>query len=342
MPVEFFTGFEGCGSDGDVRSFFDAIHSYSPTVGNVSYNATEGFEGGKCIRIYASHAIGAHGSRVYATKNCTPALTKTAGFHVRRIGSVNYYNVTHDGAVVAFMGPDIGIYYHDGSFKIYRGSTEIATHAVAISVGLHHIEVKVEIDDTAGYVGIKLDGTLVYENSALNTGNANITGVRFSRNNFTGSNDARVYDNIFIADDWQGELKSHLLLPTADGAVEFTPSAGSDNYALLQSNDGNTSYVESDVVDEQDMYEFGPDLGMFEVHAVSIVSVARKTDVGARNLQVVMEYDGVEHDLTNHSLSESFPSGAAAGLVQCHGEPPAGGEWSPILLNSMLAGFKVA
>jgi len=342
MPVEFFTGFEGCGSNGDVRSFFDAIYSYSPTVGNVIYNATEGFEGGKCIRIYGSHS--SVSSRVYATKNCTPALTKTAGFHVRRIGSINYFHSTHDRAVVAFMGPNIGIYYHDGSFKIYRGSTEIATHAVAISTGLHHIEVKVEIDDTAGYVGIKLDGTLVYENSALNTGTADITGVRVSRSDTThhAGGDARVYDNLFIADDWQGELKSHLLLPTADDAVEFTPSAGSDNYALLQSNDGDTSYVESDVVDEQDMYEFGPDLGMFEVHAVSIVAVARKTDVGARDLQTVVEYDGVAYDLESFNLPTSYPSGVGTVQMQCLDEAPNAAEWSPILINSMLAGFKVA
>lgn len=332
MSVEFFTGFEGCGSTNECLSLFDG-YGEAGYIPRWWYSATGGWENGKSI----------YGRNSWTWKNLTPGRTKVVGSHVRNFSDDSGTDLR--SCILAFRLDD-GVFIYLGhttsdGFTVRRDGTLIADTVQTISTGLHHLEFKVYVHPTEGTVQLKVDGVLVIDEDNVNTGDANIDRAYWSTKNISEAIYSH-HDNIFVADDWHGELKSHLLLPTADDLVEFTPSTGSDNYALLQSNDGDTSYVESDVVGEQDMYEFGPDLAMFAVHAVSIVSVARKTDVGARNLQTVMEYDGVEHDLANHSLSEGFPSGVTTGLVQCYGESPAGDEWAQDLINSLKLGYKVA
>lgn len=334
--IEFFTGFEGCSSDNDVLSLLNGYR--------VGYRANGGFNNSKCCEGKNPTLIIRPRARI--TKNTVPKREITVGLHYVH----NRYNsISEDGDDPSRMvfrftvgGSSIRVYNNTDGLRVYRDTTLIASTTDYISVGvLRHVEFKCVVHLTEGYVGIKLDGVLVLEEENLNTLNDDITQIQIGMLYHHHDSPNRA-DNIFIADDWQGELKSHLILPTADDVVQFTPSAGTDNYALLQTNDGDTSYVSSDVIDEQDLYEFGPDLGMFEVHAVSIVAVARKDDVGARDLQTVVEYDGIAYDLESFNLPTSYPSAVGTAQMQCLDEAPNAAAWSPILINAMKAGFKVA
>ena len=325
MAIEFFTGFEGCTADSHVHSFFNS-------ASRVRLNTGQGYDGGKCAQIgYAPY----NGS---ATKSIIPKKTQVIGFHINNCQSNSYSAHLWDHLIRLTVGSDfIRIFNTASGLEVYRNHILIASCGYTISTNLHHVEVKVVSHETEGSIEIKIDTITVLQENNVNTGGDNITSLVLG-----GRSNREYYDNIFLADDWQGELKSHLILPTADDVVQFTPSAGADNYALLQTNDGDTSYVSSDIVDEQDLYEFGPDLGMFEVHAVSIVTVARKDDVGARNLQTVVEYDGIAYDLESLNLPTSYPSVVGSAQMQCLSEAPNAAEWSPILINAMKAGFKVA
>jgi hypothetical protein len=336
MPLEFFTGFEGCGSNEDLWSLFDYIGV--PAYRNVLLSSTGGWDNGKCAHL----SFGASSfQRSRMGINNVPALTVVLGMHINNFGSntqgvstnrhANFITFGSDAGYIALMSRSTGL-------EVYRNGTLIASGTTALTSALTHIEVKLFSDASAGTVQVKINGALDIDASGLNTDIGNITNIMVG-NQYVSS--LRV-DNFFIADDWQGELKSHLILPTADDVVEFTPSSGTDNYDLLQTNDGDTSYVSSDVVGEQDMYEFGPDLGMFEVHGVTIVTVARKDDVGSRSIQPVMEYGGVEYDLDAHVLGDSYPAEETEGLVQCMPEAPNAAAWDGGLINSMKAGFKVA
>jgi len=366
MAIEFFTGFEGCSSDNDVISLLNGYR--------VGYRANGGFNNSKCCEGKNPSFVTTPRARII--KNTVPKREITVGLHYEHYR----YNSISDGDDPSRMvfrftvgGSSIRVYNNTAGLRVYRDTTLIASTTDYIIAGLlSHVEFKCVVHLTEGYVGIKLDGVLVLEEENLNTLNDDITQIQIGMMYHHGNTPNRAdnifiaddwqgelkshlilptaddvdspnrADNIFIADDWQGELKSHLILPTADDVVQFTPSAGTDNYALLQTNDGDTSYVSSDVIDEQDLYEFGPDLGMFEVHAVSIVAVARKDDVGARGLQTVVEYDGIAYDLESFNLPTSYPSGVGSAQMQCLDEAPNAAEWSPILINAMKAGFKVA
>jgi hypothetical protein len=65
--IEFFTGFEGCGSDGDVRALFDS----SSGATQPTYVSTGGYDNGKRMNLNYG----------WARKNCTAAKTKAAGGH---------------------------------------------------------------------------------------------------------------------------------------------------------------------------------------------------------------------------------------------------------------------
>ena len=339
MAVEFFTGFEGCGNTADARSLFSHYHaSHGEMYSRFYYQPTGGFDNGKCFQIGKSTTVALN---YYIARYCTPAKTIVIGKHMINFPGFAFVDEAHArGSVFYTLGQFLSVWITDGQVRVYRGNVMIASGNVTWSTSIHHIEVKLVSHASEGYVGVKVDGTLIIDEANLNTGGADFTGIRLPCAH-SSAHQWRI-DNIFIADNWQGELKSHLILPTADDAVQFTPSAGADNYALLQTNDGDTSYVSSDVIDEQDLYEFGPDLGMFEVHAVSIVAVARKDDVGVRNLQTVVEYDDIAYDLESFNLPTSYPSVAGSAQMQCLSEAPNAAAWSPILINAMKAGFKVA
>jgi hypothetical protein len=212
---------------------------------------------------------------------------------------------------------------------------------------MHHVEVRVKIHETDGEVEVIANGVQVLDLSGINTKNpsaaAEVTNIHLRSVHSSG-----VYsgypgiglDNIYISTEFHGELKSHLILPTADDVVEFTRSGGATNYERLLTNDADTNYVESDVVGEQDLYEAGPDLGMFEIHGITFVAVARKTDAGARSLVHAVNYDGVEHDLDAFVLSETYP--VLQTQLATYGLDPNGDPWNYLLVNGMNPGFKVA
>ena len=322
MPLEFFTGFEGCSHTNHCQQLLDF-------EGGCRYASSNGFENGKCFE---------HGwAGSYFGKYCSPGTTKVMGFHVKGWG---HGATTTANRTVRFLGPDIRFINDPSNSRIiiYRGSTilDYTTPHHLTAANLSHIEIKVVSHATLGSVAIKLDGILVYEEENLNTDGADIIGVSWgSANNF-----GAFFDNIFISDDWEGELKSHLIELTADDVVEFTRSGGATNYERLLTNDADTNYVESDVVGEQDLYEAGPDLGMFEIHGITFVAVARKTDAGARSLVHAVNYDGVEHDLDAFVLSETYP--VLQTQLATYGLDPNGDPWNYLLVNGMNPGFKVA
>lgn len=328
MAIEFFTGFEGCGQTSDVQSFFDSVYDTS----RPAYSATGGHGNGKSARTASS--VG------YFTINTSAAKTKVVGFHISGAGTSNYTGVAPELALIRFSGPDITVWNTSSGFDIRRGATQIATDATYIGTALTHVEIKIFSDATAGTVQIKINGVLVVDESGLNTDGSNITGIYFGCCN----NNNQYYDNIFIADDWQGELISYLLQPTSDTAVEFTRSAGAANYALVDdaAQDGDTTYVESNTLNHEDLYGYSDIATTAVIKAVSIVTVAKRTDATARSIQHVARQGATDYDLDTFVLADAYPAAVQTGQFEVLGAAPDTSAWTPTILNAMSFGFKVA
>jgi hypothetical protein len=327
--IEFFTGFQGCGQDGDIQAFFN--NTYSSTAPR--YSADNGWDNGKCIR---------SGSASCAfRRDVPPGKTKVAGLHIRGLGTYVYSTMLNN-CVLRFVGPGITLYNTAAGLEVYRVSTKIAELPGTILSGdLQHLEFKCFSHASAGTFEIKVNGILLAGWSGLNTGGSDITGVLFG---CTQKSDV-YYDNLFIATDWIGELKSALLLPAADHAVAFTPSAGSDNYAMVDEDaqDGDATYVYSDTPDAEDLYEFSNlPAGLIPL-AATVVMVARKDDVDARALQMRAEQGGIGYDVgSQFGLSTTYPSGVLEGQFVTLAQSPGGAAWDRDILNAVKWGFKVS
>ena len=338
MAIEFFTGFEGCNVTNDALAF---LTEYSGTdLYNIvlELHETGGFGGSKCIRSWSVNN-GIYSKRIWFAKNTVAAKTKVVGWHINGYGQAGYDNNPRY-CVLRFVAGSahIGIFNTSAGLKVYRGSIEIASSATVLPNTALHLEVKLFSDSADGGIQIKHNGILVLdEPTGLNTGGDNVSKIIWG----CTDTDLRYWDNLFIADDWQGELKSFLLQPTADDVAEFVPSSGSDNYAMVQDNDGDANYVESDVVDAKDLYEFADLVDPYEIAGISVVAVARKDDVGARLLQPLLEHSGVEYDLASFILGESYPSGFGTAQYQVLSVMPNSDPFDMANVNAMKLGYKV-
>jgi len=151
--------------------------------------------------------------------------------------------------------------------SIYVGGVQKDIGATSLFVDTWYlIEVHVKLSATVGVVEVKLDGISTLEASfSGNTGTGTIDTIRFFQEyGGLGAVDTAYVDDLAfndtaggVDDSWCGEGKIIVMMPGGDSApLELTPSAASDHYLLVDEvpTDGDTTYVEGSVVDEEDMY----------------------------------------------------------------------------------------
>ena len=151
--------------------------------------------------------------------------------------------------------------------SIYTGGVQRATGTTSLFDSVWYLfEVHVKLSATVGVVEVRLNGVSTAEASfSGNTGTGTIDTIKFE-NSYSGLGDINVanVDDIAMNDtagavdnSWCGEGKIIVMMPGGDSApLELTPSAASDHYLLVDEvpTDGDTTYVEGSVVDEEDMY----------------------------------------------------------------------------------------
>jgi len=330
MGIEWFTGFEGCGSDADVYSLVDGVNSTS----TIKYHATEGFAGGKAIYTNSSSISGIF------KKNCIAAKTKVTGFHVKGLGTAGYSTSLSWHFLRFTLGSVlIRIFNTLAGLEVYRDSTLIASCAVIVSSAWNHVEVKLVSHASAGSIEIKVNGESVLSATNINTDGADITPIWYAQ---TSTSDV-YYDNVFIADDWQGELKSYLLQPNSDESVQFTPNSGDNNYSRINqaAQDGDTTYVESNTSGHKDLYGYTDIAANMEIKAVSAVTVAKKTDVGDQPLKLIAKQGATEYELDTKYLATAYPAAALDGWIKTLDAAPDASPWTPVILNAIQWGFEI-
>lgn len=324
MAIEFFTGFEGCGSSNDILTLITSVPSNS-----ISYDATNGFDNSKCIQT---------GENACFTINCTSGKTKTVGFHIKNITKLA--DTSAYKSICYFIGPDIRICNYSDYIRVYRGTTLLYTSNTFVPSTITHVEVKVFSDGSAGTVAMKINDVQIFSESSLNTNGADITAIGFG-----SPNNSSYRDNIYIADDFQGELISVFCKPSADDSVQFTPSTGSDNYALVDDTgqDGDTTYVESSTVGHKDIYEFEDIPSGKTIVAATLVTVARKDDAGTRTLQTLSVQDSTERDAgSEYTLATGYPTATTTAIRTTLATCPDSTAWDNTKFNACKWGFKIA
>lgn len=247
-----------------------------------------------------------------------------------------------------------GLYVNatSGTLSAARDTTVLATSVNALSTKTwYYIECKVTIGDAGvGNYEVRVNGTSTgwLPSTAADTrngGNATANVIAFNTLHASANLTNSVFDDIYIADgqaginDFLGDVKVTTLLPTSDGnATTFTPSTGSDNYAMVdEANlDSDTTYNASSTADQIDTF------GLTDSTATSILGVqefivARKDDAGARTIATVCRSNGTDNVGATESPGTTYVVYRTIREV----DPNTSAAWTVNGLNSAEFGYKV-
>ena len=161
------------------------------------------------------------------------------------------------------------------------------------------LEIHVKIHGTTGVIEVKIDGKSALEiDYTGNTGSGTINTIEFfigygglGETNYAWIDDIALNDTAGGVDDsWPGEGKIIVMMPNDDSTpLELTPSAASDHHLLVDEvpTDGDTTYVEGSVVDEEDMYTLTPS-GLVNVDINRVWTEARSRKLSASDGHVAL------------------------------------------------------
>lgn len=239
-----------------------------------------------------------------------------------------------------------------GALVAYRASSSNVLGRSAgglVSTGAwNHVEAKVTINDSTGAVTVKLNGVAVLTLTSVDTRNAgNSTYNLFGIGQFATSGSHLRFCDLVAWDtsgstnnDFLGDLRIDSLYPNADGNYsQFTPSTGTDHYALVDETTPNTTdYNDGSAVGDRDSYALGnlAALTSQTVYAVQVNAAMNKDDAGAKSASTFVRSGGSNSDGASTVLGTS-----QAYVSQVYETDPASAAWTESTVNGMEAGVRV-
>lgn len=243
-----------------------------------------------------------------------------------------------------------------GGLRVWRSGT--ATSLGESSAGLidvnkwYYLELKVTSDNSTGSFEARLDGVNVLSASGVDTLNsANPNTVRlFGRTTASGQTIFPEYDDFYVLDttgspnDFLGPRHIYTIFPTGAGdSTQLTPNTGT-NWEAVDENghDTNTTYIESNVENQKDLYQFADLSGtVTDITAAAVYGVVTKTDVSAFDFIGVVKSNGVEED-----SAPDLVNPASAGTYEGAGgifitDPDTDAAWTQSGINAAQFGLKV-
>lgn len=286
MSLLFFDGFE-------TYATADILNNWTSKASTPTINATGGRRGGSGL------SCGAGG---YVRKTMLSSLsTIVIGF------GFNPNNVSVIGAVYIARLLDVSSAQlelrinADATLSITRNGTVLGTSSASLNVGgWQYIELKVTIHDTTGSYELRLDGVNILSATSVdtkNTANASVNQVQIGLDGSVSGGPIYVFDDFYILDtagstnnNFLGDIRIDALYPTADGNyTAWTPSTGTDHYALVDEATPNTTdYNSSSTAGQKDSYVMSnpPALSSQAIYGVMVKVAALKDDAGSRSLKV--------------------------------------------------------
>jgi hypothetical protein len=194
------------------------------------------------------------------------------------------------------------------------GSSTLATlPGVFSSESWIYLEVEVNLNSD-GWIRIYRNGDMVLDYTSLTSG-LEAMSVSTLELKSGGLNSIRGFDDVYIMDadghstGHLGPVKARYVPVGADISTDWTPDEGADNFARVNElvADGDSSYVESDTVGDEDHYSmeeqnFPPGL---DVHAVQINTIGRTLEAGVANVTPKLRLATAEEDGSVLQFSET-------------------------------------
>lgn len=340
MALRFTDGFDA----GD----FAQKYAWSSTAGLSSNNTVLPYGSGRTLA-KSPNQVGA------LTRSITAATTVIAGFAC--------YFTTNDSGfpanLMTFMG-DSGAVSHvflgtgdrDNSVTVYRGifnGTKTALFTCTVSANTwHYYELKATIDDTTGYVELRIDGSVTgsFTGDTRNAG----TSTQIDAINMAGSQNntgITVYwDDLYVLDTtgsapyntYLGDVRVRTIVPTAAGnSTQFTPSTGANYTTVDELPFSTTDYVESSTSGQRDTYTLGDITGATTVYSVQANTIAKKTDASSFSLKSTMRTGSTDYYGSDTPLIATDQT-----IVDLRTQNPnTATSWTVSDVNGLETGFEV-
>lgn len=252
------------------------------------------------------------------------------------------------------------VYTPSQKLAVYRQGTLLGTGTTTYaSTSWQYIEMKVIFaTGTGGSVVVRINGVTELNLTGINTapsGNASADRFRIGYDGLNGSIDGFFtvnYDDLYALDDtgstsntFLGDIKVEVIAPNAAGNYsQFLNTAGTstNNYTYVDdtTTDDDTTYVQSDVNGNRDSYAFSNLSAATPgtIYGIQIISYARKSDAGSKQIAAFIRMGGTNYDQTAVSLPDTYSS--ITNVLDLN--PDGSVAWTVTTINALEAGVKVA
>jgi len=342
MALLWIEGFEGFGDTiGVIPSPTGIIGRKYPVINGEDYMRIQTGRYGFGLEIF----IGALGDYYYIqSPNLTTDRTTVIGSAIKVISSPEQYSpifTLYDGSS---KGINLGINV-DGTLSVYRDSTLLATSAMSLNLSTwYYIEIKVyTIDSATGTVDVRVN-----EADWINlTGIVTQAGPNPYHNSFRigNCNTNTWYDDIYFLDgtgtinnDFLGPRKVSVIRPNAAGdASQWTPDSGT-NYDRVNEVelDEDTSYVETGITTEKDLYNYDPTVNLTEIDGIQIMTDVKVTS-GSMEFQTLTK-SGSTEDSDSGGIIISTDYGTIFSVGELN--PDTSLPWTPAEIDAAQFGIK--
>jgi hypothetical protein len=337
LPLHFNPDFL---ATGDLATFFT-------TTGSPTVSATNGRNGTSSIRIVTSGATGATVKYGFSSMS---TISWNAAIRINRLPTT--------GSLVLAEFIDASITHltllllTTGMVQIMRGvpgtGTILGTAVTPLLTGVHeHLECKATIHNSTGTIQIwkneaLLTGLNLINQDTQNAGNASCDAVRWGIGPATGIEPATTidYSDIHIANDQVGDKRVVWILPNAAGTyTDFALTGAATNREAVDdaTQDGDTSYVSSATIGDQDSYGLTNIATGPAIFAASAVYCSKKTDAGTRKFKPLYRIGGTDYLGTEVSPGTTYSYSLDTKLVS----PATAVAYTVAELNGMELGQEV-
>jgi len=239
-------------------------------------------------------------------------------------------------------------------FRLLRNATQIAISATGLMTAddWYYVEFKFKIHQSTGLYDIKLDDTSVLSASGLDTQNNVNNEVNVIRVHGIVCDDPTnhpfIIDDMYILNDQGVRLNDFLgkntnvriFYPDADGSdIDFTPSIGTDHYALVDETDPSASDYNQGVNNtDRDLYGLESiSSGIF--HAIMPEAIVQPSADGIRNMRHVT----ISGATTSNGATVPVVDNEDLTVVRRiqEDDPNTGNQWTTTDLNNAEFGVEV-
>lgn len=218
-------------------------------------------------------------------------------------GNLEHLEVRHDATTI------IRFAYNNGCWDAYRGtSVLIASGTKPIPNGIWYcFQFHVTVDDSSGIVETWVDGVADIDFTGdTKPGSDTTINKLYAFQNVAG---AAYLDDITVATTQYGDIRYDALQPDGDDTAEWAPSAGIDNYAMVDEipySDADYVTSGSPPAGHTDKYtlENWPATGKSPQFCMCWAR-AWKTDAGARQIEHGVDSGGVEDTSGYYDIATS-------------------------------------